>query len=130
MKSEKSLFRNVMSQIESYRDLIVWQKGMELAKQVYIFTARFPKAELFGIGQQLRRAAISIPSNIAEGNGRGSKQDYVRFLFIARGSLFEAQTQIELCRELGLFKPDQSQPLSLLAIEIEKMLNTIISRMS
>lgn len=119
-----------MSDIKNYRDLIVWQKAMSLVKTVYVVTHSFPKNELFGLTQQLRRAAVSIPSNIAEGNGRGTKPDYVRFLQIARGSLFETQTQIELSRELQ-FLPD-SQALELLfnCNEIERMLNSLIAKLS
>lgn len=90
-----------MSKIESYRDLIVWQKSMSLAQVVYTATRAFPKEDQFGLTNQLRRAVVSVPSNIAEGNGRGTTPDYIRFLQIARGSLFEAQTQIELSLQLG-----------------------------
>lgn len=86
MKSEKGM----SAPIHSFRDLIVWQKSMVLVKRVYEISAEFPKHELFGLTSQIRRSAVSIPSNIAEGNGRGTTSDYVRFLHIARGSLFEA----------------------------------------
>lgn len=79
-----------MSKIETYRDLIVWQKSMSLVQVVYTATKAFPKEEQFGLTNQLLRAAVSIPSNIADGNGRGTTPDYIRFLQIARGSLFEA----------------------------------------
>ena len=84
----------------SYKDLIVWQKGISLAKLVYDLTRGFPIEEKFGIVAQMRRAAISIPSNIAEGYGRQSLMDYLRFLRTARGSLAELDTQLELAIEL------------------------------
>src|SRR3569623_1790512 len=119
-----------MNAISNYRDLEVWQKAMTLGKEVYGLTRHFPKEEMWGLTLQVRRSSVSIPSNIAEGNGRGSPQDYVRFLHIARGSLYETQTQIELAHQLG-FLPS-GPPASLLALsnEIERMLNTIISKLS
>lgn len=86
--------------MKSYRDLIVWQKSMALVTTVYEITRSFPDTECFGITQQIRRSVVSIPSNIAEGYGRNSKQDYIRFLKIARGSLFELQTQLEISSNL------------------------------
>lgn len=79
-----------------YRELDVWKMSMELCEQVYGLVRHFPTDERYALGDQLRRAVVSIPSNIAEGNGRDSKSDYARFLSIARGSLFEVQTQLEL----------------------------------
>ena len=119
-----------MSQIKNYRDLVVWQKAMALVRQIYHASSYFPKTELFGLSQQLRRAAVSIPSNIAEGNGRGTKPDYVRFLQIARGSLFEAQTQIELSNTLGFFPVDLSSEHFSVCNEIERMLNSLITKLS
>jgi len=88
----------------SYRDLIAWQKGMELAEKVYTVTRHFPDEERFGLVAQMRRSAVSIPSNVAEGFGRGQQGEFHRFLGIARGSLFEVQTQAELARRLGWIK--------------------------
>ena len=84
----------------SYRDLRVWQQAMDLAMQVYRLTEAFPKHELYGLTGQVRRAAISIPSNIAEGKGRRTDRDFSSFLFRARGSLLELETQILLARRL------------------------------
>ena len=84
----------------TYRDLLAWQRAKELAVRVYKVTETFPKVEQFGITSQIRRAAVSVVSNIAEGQGRGSKADFVKFLCIARGSLLELQTQFEIAREL------------------------------
>lgn len=119
-----------MSVIKSYRDLIVWQKAMMLAKTVYEASKTFPREEQFGLTQQLRRSAVSVPSNIAEGSGRGTTQDYILFLQIARGSLFEAQTQIELsCDLLFLPEPRTTEVLAL-CNEIERMLNALITKLS
>lgn len=119
-----------MGKIESYRDLVVWQKAMFLVREVYAVTRSFPKEEQFGLTNQLRRAVVSIPSNIAEGNGRGTTPDYIRFLQIARGSLFETQTQIELSVDLGFLNESSVAPLRSLTNEIERMLNSIISKLS
>lgn len=88
--------------INSYRDLKAWQKGMSLAEEVYAATARLPDEERFGLVSQMRRAAVSIPSNVAEGWGRGPTRDFARYLAIARGSTFEISTQAELCQRLRL----------------------------
>jgi four helix bundle protein len=88
--------------IKSYRDLIAWQKSMELVVLVYAESRKLPEDERFGLMSQLRRCAVSVPSNIAEGWGRGPSRDNVRLLGIARGSLMELATQAEICRRLGL----------------------------
>ena len=103
---------------------------MVLVKRVYQITAEFPKHELFGLTSQLCRSAVSIPSNIAEGNGRSTTPDYIRFLQIARGSLFETQTQIEIAAQLEFIHPAQNQELESLANEIERMRNTIMTILS
>ena len=91
-------------QVKTFRDLIAWQKAMALVKQVYRLTEGLPHTERFGLTAQMRRAAVSIPSNIAEGHGRESRTDYLRFLRIARGSLMELQTQLILVEELNLIQ--------------------------
>jgi len=82
--------------MRGHRDLVAWQKAMELAKQVYVLTNSFPKHELYGLSSQLRRAAVSIPSNLAEGATRNSQREFSYFISTARGSLAELETQIEL----------------------------------
>ena len=84
-----------------FRKLIVWQKAMEMTRLVYAVAKRFPAEERFALADQLRRAAASVPSNIAEGNGRASNKDYAHFLSIARGSLYETMTQLDLAKSLG-----------------------------
>ena len=108
----------------SYRSLIVWQKSMELVKTVYKITNTFPQEELFGLTSQIKRSVISIPSNIAEGKGRQTNKEFVQFLYIALGSLYELQTQMELAYELGFI--DKVEDVENLMIEIEKMLNALI----
>jgi len=110
----------------SYRDLIVWQKSLQLCKDVYLVTKNFPKEEIYGLTSQIRRCAVSIPSNIAEGKGRNSDKDFIRFLQIALGSIYELQTQLELAFELSYI--DNINSLIDLSIEIEKMLNSLITK--
>ncbi len=119
-----------MSEIKCYRDLIVWQKAMEFVRMVYEFSRGFPRDEKFGLTSQLRRSAVSIPSNIAEGQGRGTTADYVRFLCIARGSLYEAQTQVEVAQMLGFGNTSCIINLVSLANEIERMFNSMIRKLS
>ena len=90
--------------MRSYEDLLVWQKSMLLAKKVYLSQRGLPKEEVYGLGDQIRRAVVSVPSNIAEGFGRGSDSEFKRFLAIARGSLFEVKTQLQLASELGFLQ--------------------------
>ncbi len=90
-----------MSEIRSHRDLRAWQLSYAMALRICRLANAFPSVERFGLALQLRRSAVSVPSNIAEGYGRGTTQDYARFLRIARGSLFEADTQLQCARDLG-----------------------------
>lgn len=110
----------------SYRDLIVWQKSMDLTKEVYVLTKDFPKEEMFSLVSQIRRCAISIPSNIAEGRGRGGDKEFIRFLQISLGSLYELQTQLELALSFNYIT--NIDKINNLSIEIEKMLNALITQ--
>ena len=114
--------------IKSYKDLIVWQKSLDLVESIYRITEDFPPKENFGIISQMRRASVSIPSNIAEGYGRQSKGSYAQFLSIARGSLFEIETQIELCVRLKYIQEASSKKLQFETTEISKMLTSLISK--
>ncbi|MDP6637510.1 MAG: four helix bundle protein [Phycisphaerae bacterium] len=98
--------------INDYRDLVAWQTGRALVKRVYGATALFPENECFGLIRQIRRAVISVPSNIAEGYGRGSLGDYIRFLQVARGSLFELETQIIVANDLEYLTEEQTNSLT------------------
>jgi len=99
--------------IHSYKDLIVWQKAMDLVVAVYVLTDLFPKNELYGLISQIRRCSVSIPSNIAEGRRRGSKKDYQHFLIIAYGSGAELETQIEIAKDLRFIKEVEYMIVSL-----------------
>lgn len=111
-----------------YKELTVWQKSMELVKEVYYLVKKLPKEESYSLSDQMRRAAISIPSNIAEGNGRKSLTDYARFLDIARGSEYELETQLQICIMLGyLTKKDTEKAFDLIA-QVGKMLHTMINK--
>jgi len=94
--------------IRSYKDLIVWQKARLLVRLVYEITRSFPKEELYGLSLQMRRAAVSVPSNIAEGYGRGTRKEYIHFLQTARGSLYELETQLLLAADMNYMTADQA----------------------
>ena len=111
----------------TFRDLIVWQKSKALATRIYTITKDFPKEEIFGLTSQIRRAATSIPANIAEGKGRGTQKDFCHFLVQARGSLFEVETFAELASDLAYIPvPDQKQ-IQEDCDEIGRMLNGLIN---
>lgn len=112
--------------IRSHRDLIAWQRAYELGLAVYAATAEFPDSERFGLITQLRRCAVSIASNIAEGYGRGSTQDYLRFLRVARGSLCELDTQLQFASDLGFLPPEDGERLASLILTAEKILAGLI----
>jgi len=109
--------------VKSHKDLIVWQKSMDLAIAVYELTEFFPRAELYGIISQMRRCAISIPSNIAEGRRRGTRKDYRQFLIIAFGSGAELETLIEIAKRLQFGKKADYKKVDTLLNEVMKMLN-------
>ena len=112
-----------MAEIESHQDLKVWQKAMDLVVQCYRLAAEFPKSEVYGLTSQLQRAAVSIPANIAEGRGRRSTKDFLRFLDIAYGSLMELETHLQIADRLQYSSPDRINPLLQLSAEIGRMLN-------
>jgi four helix bundle protein len=115
--------------MESFRELIVWQKAMSLVEEVYVVNSGFPSSEKYSLTDQVRRAAVSVPSNIAEGYGRQSTRDYIRCLLIARGSLYEVRTQLEIAQRLRYISTDLFSPLDSLAIEIERMLTVLITKL-
>jgi four helix bundle protein len=116
--------------VKSYQDLIVWQKSMELVERVYRMTKTFPKEELYGLSSQIRRAAVSIPSNIAEGQARKSTAEFLNFLSIAQGSRAEAETQTLIARRLGYVTQNQITEILSLLEEISRMLNTLKSKLN
>ena len=113
---------------ESYRDLIAWQKARVLALEVYRTSRTFPKDEMYGLTSQMRRAAVSVPSNIAEGKGRHSTKELVQFLFRARGSLLELQTQLSIAHELEYMNMVAFKDLNELTDEVGRVLNGLINR--
>jgi four helix bundle protein len=112
--------------ISSYNDLVVWQKSVELVTEVYRATSTFPREETFGLTSQLRRSAVSIPSNIAEGQGRATKGEFVQFLANARGSLFELRTQVHIAGALGFLSSELTDQLMQQADRVGRLLNGLI----
>jgi four helix bundle protein len=112
--------------LKNYSDLKVWQKAYKLCIFIYKLTRNFPKEELYCLTSQIRRAAVSIPSNIAEGYGRGAIKEYIRFLYIAYGSYCELETQLLLCYDLGYVAKEQKREILEHAKEIERMLKALI----
>jgi len=110
---------------EGYEDLLVWQKGMALVKRVYVITRAFPSEEKFGLVSQMRRAAVSIPSNIAEGQARHSTGEFIQLLSHAEGSVAELNTQIILSCELGYCSKAQTTEATALVRELRRMLNAL-----
>ncbi|MGA7915725.1 MAG: four helix bundle protein [Candidatus Acidiferrales bacterium] len=108
-----------------YKELIVWQRGMELAKSVYRLTATYPGEEKYGLATQMRRAAVAIPSNIAEGQARYGTRDFIHFLSKASGSLAELETQLLLSADLGYCKPAEISDIAQEIGELQKMLAAI-----
>lgn len=112
--------------VKTYQELIVWQKGMKLAALIYKFTKDFPRDELYGLVSQIRRSAVSIPSNIAEGWARKNTKEFINFLSIANGSVAELQTQLSLSRDLNFGSEELRLQAENLLIEIQKMLPAIV----
>jgi four helix bundle protein len=109
--------------VQSYRDLVVWQKSLDLAEAVYSATRDFPKEEVYGLTSQMRRAAVSISSNIAEGHARQTRGEFVQFLGIARGSLAELQTQAILAARLRMLAIESEQTINAQIAEVGRLLN-------
>lgn len=118
-----------MANIKSYKDLIVWQKAMTLVREVFTLTAKFPSSELYGIISQIRRSAISIPSNIAEAFGRRSLKSSAQFYSIALGSALELETQLLIARDLKMTDLRYFKPSEDLLLEVCKMLNSMTGKL-
>ena len=114
--------------MESFRELIVWQRSVQLVTRIYERTKVFPREEIFGMKMQMRRCTISVPSNIAEGYGRQHTTEYIRFLQIARGSLNELITQLEIAKSLDYLK--DIEDIIKECDEIAKMLNSLIRKLT
>ncbi|GHB52195.1 four helix bundle protein [Persicitalea jodogahamensis] len=118
-----------MAEVKTFRDLQIWQKSMALVTAIYQTTLNFPNSEQFSLTSQIRRSAVSVPSNIAEGFGRQSLGDYLRFLQIAFGSLFELQTQIEIAANLNYLQKAEFDSLYSQSREIERMMSSLIQKL-
>ncbi|HEX6160217.1 MAG TPA: four helix bundle protein [Thermoanaerobaculia bacterium] len=114
---------------ESFRDLIVWQRAMALVTDIYVATEAFPSREKYGLTNQICRAAVAIPSDIAEGKGRLSKKEFLQMLARARGSTFEVQTQLEISRNLQFLANDTFATLEAKAAEVGRLLNGLIANL-
>ena len=118
-----------MEKISSYKDLIVWQRGMDLVETIYVKTAKLPSDEQWGLVFHMRRAAVSIPSNIAEGYGRQATGEYRHHLSIARGSLLELETKILLCRRPNYLETTEADPILTEIDELSRMLASLVSKL-
>ena len=115
--------------VKTYKDLIVWQKSMDLTVEVYRLVKFLPREETYALADQMRRAVVSIPSNIAEGHGRFSTREYIHFLTVARGSQTELETQLQICLRINYFSEPQVELALNLCEEVNKMLNALITSM-
>jgi len=113
-------------EIRSFRDLVVWQRAIELTSAIYALTRTFPRDEIFGLTNQLRRASVSVASNIAEGSGRGTTKDFLKFLHMARGSSCEVETQLVIARRLKLGTPEDLYECDDLVDQVLRMLNAMM----
>lgn len=116
--------------VQNYRELIAWQKAMDLVVRIYQITESFPKTETFGLTNQMRRAAVSIPSNIAEGQGRSTTKDFMHFLHIARGSLQELETQVTIAQRLGFIIEAAHMELTTNICEIVRILSGLLKSLA
>ncbi len=116
--------------VKSYQDLIVWQKGIALVKEIYLITGKFPNSEVFGLTSQMRRAAISVPSNVAEGQARNQTKDFIRFLYISRGSSAELETQLIIANQIGWINHEETSSIQASIYELQRMLSGLINRLS
>jgi four helix bundle protein len=112
--------------VKSYKDLDAWKLGINLAKKIYEITEKFPDSERYGLSSQMRRASVLIPSNIAEGSGRNHKKEFVQFLYLARGSLLELETQIELSKMMKFLDNDQYKTIIGLLNRTHRVINGLI----
>lgn len=137
MKSEELLVKSEegsavdreRAKIRNFKDLEIWQRGLDLATSVYSITSEFPKEEVYGLTSQMRRAAVSVPSNIAEGFNRRSNRDYARFLYIALGSLGELETQTRIARNLEYVASSTAEATATEIDEIQRMTRNLIKRL-
>jgi four helix bundle protein len=115
--------------IRTYRDLFVWQRAMELVKEIYLLGKKMPPDEIYALTNQMKRAAISIPANIAEGHGRTGKKEFLHFLSIANGSRTELETELQICVKIGYLTDKDINNAMYLSIEIAKMLKSLMQKL-
>lgn len=116
--------------MKSYKELIVWQKSYDLTLKIYAVSKKFPKEEMFGLTSQIRRASVSIPSNIAEGSARAGTKEFIQFLRVAYGSGAELETQLLLCKDLNLINEGEYTTINSLLTEVMKMLNALMAKLN
>ena len=116
--------------MQTYRDLLLWQKGIELCESIYVISREFPREELYALTTQIRRAAVSVPSNIAEGSGRTTRGEFVQSVGHCRGSLFEVETQLLVAQRVSYLCKEQIQPLLVLTDEIGRLSSGLIRSLS
>ncbi len=119
-----------MQEARGFKKLICWQKAYYLALMIYRLTKRFPKSEIYGLSLQLRRAAVSVPANIAEGNERRHKKEHLQFLAIARGSLSEIETYLQLAQDLKYLTETEYEKVNNLRVEVGKLLRGLMKSLS
>jgi four helix bundle protein len=118
-----------MAEINDFKDLLIWQKGMDIAEKCYLLTKNFPKEEIYGMVQQIRRSSVSIPANIAEGYGRRSSRDYARFLNISQGSINELETHLIVSERIGLCTLNEIDLIIKLLHEETRMIIALIKKL-
>ena len=122
--------RRIMStEVRSYKDLIIWQKAIDLVVEIYQVIKRFPREEIYGLSDQIKRSAVSVPSNIAEGQSRQHTAEFRQFLYIALGSLAELDTQLIIAHRLGYIDSKDNELLTARVLELRKMVSTLISKL-
>jgi len=117
------------AEIRSHKDLTVWQKSIDLVEKIYTCTEQFPQREMYGLAAQMRRAAVSISSNIAEGRSRGTRKDFAHFLHMAFGSSSELETQLVIAKRLQIGKANEVESSEALLLEVSKMLRAMIDKL-
>jgi four helix bundle protein len=128
-RRKRELSLSKPSIMTNYKTLEAWKKSMQLVKDIYVLTGSFPKEEMFGLTSQLKRAAVSVPANIPEGTGRQYKKDTIQFLHIARGSLYEVETLLNIALLVGILDESKISLISPLLDETQKILNGFINHL-
>jgi four helix bundle protein len=120
---------SVREKIRNYRDLKVWQKAVQLSKEIFLITTKFPANQQYGLKSQIERSVVSIASNIAEGSGRNGRQEFIYHLGVAQGSLFEVETQLIIAKEIGFLSLEEVEKLLKISEEISRMISGLIIKL-